>query len=115
VLVRRTADGGTYTVDLALHDNLDDIPAGDRPAGYTSGNLSLKTVTDGVADAEDVVLTAVPASGAAGAIVIYKDTGTASSSRLIAYIDTATGLPITPNGSNVTITWDSGTNRIFKL
>lgn len=105
-------DAGAYTVDLATHDNLDDIAAGARIA--TSGNLASKTVTDGVADAADVVFTAV--SGASvEAIAIYKDTGTPSTSRLIAYIDTATGLPITPNGSDITITWDNGTNRIFKL
>lgn len=105
-------DTGAYTVDLATHDNLDDIAAGARIA--TSANLGSKTVTDGVADAADVVFTAV--SGASvEAIVIYKDTGTASTSRLIAWIDTATGLPITPNGSDITITWDNGTNRIFKV
>lgn len=105
-------DTGAYTVDLATHDNLDDIAAGARIA--TSGNLASKTVTDGVADAADVVFTAV--SGASvEAIAIYKDTGTPSTSRLIAWIDTATGLPITPNGSDITITWDNGTNKIFKL
>lgn len=36
-------------------------------------------------------------------------------SPLIAYIDTATGLPVTPNGGDITIAWDSGANKIFKL
>jgi hypothetical protein len=35
--------------------------------------------------------------------------------RLIAYIDTATGLPVTPNGQNITVSFDNGSNRIFKL
>jgi hypothetical protein len=48
-------------------------------------------------------------------LVIYKDTGTATTSPLIANINVATGLPLTPNGSNVTVTWDSGTNKIFTL
>jgi hypothetical protein len=47
--------------------------------------------------------------------VIYKDTGTAATSPLIAYIDTATGLPVTPNGGDITVTWDNGSNKIFKL
>lgn len=105
-------DNGAYTVDLAAHDNLDDIAAGARIA--TSGNLASKTVTDGVADAADVTFTAVTGA-TVEAIAIYADTGTPSTSRLIAYIDTATGLPVTPNGSDITITWDNGTNRIFKL
>jgi hypothetical protein len=50
------------------------------------------------------------------AIVIYKDTGTESTSPLIAIIDTATrSLPITPNGGDIIVTWDNGTNKIFKV
>lgn len=105
-------DTGAYTVNLSTHDNLDDIAAGARIA--TSGNLASKTVTDGVADAADVTFSAV--SGATvEAIVLYKDTGTESTSRLIAYIDTATGLPVTPNGGDITVQWDNGSNKIFKL
>ena len=37
------------------------------------------------------------------------------SCKLIAYIDTATGLDVTPNGSDITITWDSGASKIFSL
>ena len=32
-----------------------------------------------------------------------------------AYIDTATGLPITPNGGDIIVTWDNGINKIFRL
>lgn len=96
----------------AADDNLDDIVAGARIA--TSANFGSKTVTAGVADAADVVHSAV--SGASvESIEIYKDTGTESTSRLIANIDTATGLPVTPNGGDITIVWDSGANKIFKL
>ncbi|WOI86000.1 hypothetical protein [Rhodococcus qingshengii] len=106
-------DTGAYTVNLATHANLSDVPSGARIA--TSGNLSTKTSTNGVADADDVTFTAV--SGASvEAIVLYKDTGTPSSSRLLAYIDTAgSSLPVTPNGGDLTIQWSSGTNKIFKL
>lgn len=105
-------DTGAYTVNLSTHDNLDDVAAGARIA--TSGNLASKTVTDGVADAADVTFSAV--SGATvEAIILYKDTGVESTSRLIAYIDTGTGLPVTPNGGDITVQWDSGANKIFKL
>jgi len=67
-----------------------------------------------VADAADVILSSVTGD-TCEAIVIYKHTGTESTSRLIAYIDTATGLPVTPNGGDITIQWDSGANKIFKL
>jgi hypothetical protein len=49
------------------------------------------------------------------AIAIYQDTGNEATSRLIAYIDTATGLPVTPNGGDINLNWDTGVNKIFKL
>jgi hypothetical protein len=105
-------DHGVDTPVIATDDNLDDIIAGARIA--TSANLGTKTVVDGVADAADPTISAV--SGATvESLVIYKDTGTESTSRLIAFIDVATGLPFTPNGGDVTIQWDAGANRIFKL
>lgn len=105
-------DTATYTVNLATHDYLSDIPSGERVA--TSGNLTSKTTTGGAFDAADVTFSSVTGDSIE-AIVIYKDTGTDSTSPLIAYIDTATGLPITPSGVNITITWDNGTNKIFAI
>lgn len=105
-------DTGQYTFNT-VHDNLDDIPVSARVATATSG-LTGKTVTDGVADANDVTFTNV--SGATiEALVLYKHTGTESTSRLIAYVDTATGLPFTPNGGDVTIAWSNTADRIFRL
>ena len=49
------------------------------------------------------------------AVVLYKDTGTESTSPLIAFIDSGTGLP-TPAGVNsIIVRWDNGSNKIFKL
>lgn len=103
-------DTGTYTVNLATHDNLDDVSG----IVGTAVTLGTKTVTDGVADAADSVFSAVTGN-TVEAIVIYKDTGVASTSTLIAYIDSATGLPATPNGGDINVAWDSGANKIFKL
>ena len=105
-------DTGAYTVNLATHQFLSDIAAGARVA--TSANLSAKTVAAGVADAADSLFTAV-SGPSVEAVVLYKDTGTAGTSALIAYIDTASGLPITPNGGDITVVWDNGANKIFKL
>jgi hypothetical protein len=106
-------DTGAYTVDLTTHANLSDIPTLARIA--TSSNLSSKTVAGGAADAADVAFTAV-VGPTVEAIVLYKDTGSAATSRLIAYIDTGvSGLPVTPNGGDITVSWDNGTNKIFKL
>lgn len=79
-----------------------------------TANLGTKTVTLGVADAAATTFTAV--SGAvSGALVIYKDSGADATSPLIAYIDTATGLPVTPNGGDINVAWNTGANKIFKL
>lgn len=105
-------DHGVDTPVPSTDTALSDISSGARIA--TSGALASKTVTAGVADAADVTLTAV--SGASfESIVFYKDSGTASTSYLILFIDTATGLPCTPNGADITIVFDNGANKIFKL
>lgn len=105
-------DAADYTVNLTTDDNLDDIPGAAIVA--TSGALGSKTVTAGVADAADITFTAV-SGDVSEALVIYKDTGVASTSRLIAYIDTATGLPVTPNGGDISVAWSNGASKIFKL
>lgn len=105
-------DLADYTVNLATHDYLDDVPAAARVAVSTA--MTSKTVTDGIFDAADITWTAV-SGDPSEAVIIYQHTGTESTSRLIAYIDTATGLPVIPNGGNITVTFDNGTNRIFKL
>ena len=101
-----------YTPQTAVHQYLADIPVSARIAGPIT--LTAKATTGGAADAADCTFTSV--SGATiNAIVIYKDTGTEATSPLIAYIDTATGLPITPNGGDIIVTWDNGVNKIFRV
>jgi len=77
----------TYTYSTA-HDFLDDIAAGDRVA--TSSALASKTTTDGAFDAADVTFTALTGNTVTS-WVLFKDTGTASTSQLIAYFDTVSG------------------------
>ena len=105
-------DTGTYTVNLSAHEFLSDIGTAARIA--TSGAFTGKATTGGAADANDVTFTSVTGASIE-AIVLYKDTGTDATSPLIAFIDTATGLPITPNGGDIIVTWDNGANKIFKL
>jgi len=105
-------DDTDYTVNLATDDFLDDVP-GAAIVG-TATTLTGKSSTAGVADAADLILTSV-SGDQSEAILIYKDTGVAATSNLIAYIDSGTGLPITPNGGDITIAWSDGANKIFKL
>ena len=92
-------DTATYTYNVA-HEFLSDIPAGERVA--TSANLTSKTITDGTFDSADIVYTAVTGDPSE-AVVLYQDSGVEGTSRLIAYIDVATGLPVTPDGTNINL------------
>ena len=105
-------DAADYTPNLATDQFLSDIAAGGRVA--TSGNLASKTAVAGVADAADVTFSTVTGDQSE-LLIIYKDTGVATTSQLIAKIDTATGLPVTPNGGDIVVTWDNGATKIFKL
>jgi hypothetical protein len=116
MLLRTTGGGGTpYTPDLAADQYLDDIPNNAYARAAAAETLGSKTVTDGVFDAADTVFSGVSAGDPIQAIVIYKDTGTESTSPLIAYIDTITGFPFTPTGGDINVSWSNGSSRIFKL
>lgn len=102
----------TYTPSINVDEFKSDIAGGAIVA--TSGNLASKTNVLGTVDAADVTVTAVSGSQISY-VVIYKDTGTGSTSPLILLIDTATNLPVTPNGGDITVQWDNGSNKIFTL
>lgn len=104
-------DAADYTVNLSTHDFIDDVPSGARVATAT---LAGKSVTGGAFDANDVTFPTVTGDPSE-ALVIWKDTGSEATSPVIMYIDTATGLGVTPNGGDITVAWDNGTNKIFKL
>lgn len=81
----------------------------------TPATLTNKTVTEGVFDADDATFTSVTGNQVTK-ILVFKDTGTASNSPLIALFDSAAaGLPITPNGGNITIAWSNDASRIFRI
>ncbi len=105
-------DTGAYTVNLATHDNLDDIAAGARIGSAVA--LAGKTVTGGVFDADDVTFTAVTGVSVE-AFVLYLHTGVEATSKLLMFGNVATGLPVTPSGADITIRWDAGANKIFAL
>lgn len=102
-----------YTFNATHPDIRDFVPSAKVTAAV---DLASTTVTsNGAVDANDVTFTSV--SGIAiGAILIYRRvSGDDTVSYLQAWIDTATGLPITPNGGDIIVTWDGGNNRIFRL
>ena len=102
-------DTGTYTYSAA-HDFFNDLSG----IVGTDQRVTAPTVADGTFDGADLTYTAV--SGATvEALVIYRhNSGANTTWKLVAYIDTSvTGLPVTPNGGNITVTWNA--SGIFTL
>jgi hypothetical protein len=104
-------DTADYVVNLTTDEFLTSVTGAGRVA--TSGDIGV-TISGRVVDAGDVTWPTVTGDQSE-AVVLYKHTGVEATSRLIAYIDTATGLPATPSGGDITVTWDSGANKIFAL
>ena len=79
----------------------------------TPQTIGTKTFTNGTFAGGNVTFTAVTGAQITK-LVIYIDTGTAGTSPLVAFLDTSvTGLPVTPNGGDITITWNA--SGIFTL
>lgn len=96
-------DTGTYTYSSShqFYSSLSGIVGTDQP-------ITTPTVTNGTFDGDDVTFTAV--SGATvEALVIYRhNSGANTTWRLVLYEDTSvTGLPVTPNGGNIVVTWNA--------
>lgn len=107
VKVALVTAGYTYTSSDQFYSSVSASVVG------TPQILGTKTFTNGVFDAADVNFTAVTGSQVVS-LVVYVDTGSAATSPLVAFIDTSvTNLPVTPNGGDITITWNA--SGIFAL
>lgn len=104
-LVLVLVDTALYVADQDADVSLDDIPAGGIIATQP---LTGVTVIDRALSADPTDFAAL-VGATVNAALIAKDTGTPSTSPLIAYLDDwATGIPFTPDGSDRTIAPDSG-------
>ncbi len=104
-------DSAAYALLIDTDDNYNDVSAGTIAL---SGNLSGKSKTLGVADAANITYSSVTGDESEY-LVGFADSGSPATSRLIFNIATATGLPVTPNGGDITVAWDDGSNKIFRL
>jgi hypothetical protein len=107
---------------IAAHKFVSEVTAAGGTLVATSAALGTKTGTNGVCDAADVTFSAVTAGAAVTGVLLFQSSAVtggadvaASAQRLIGWIDTASNLPVTPNGGDITINWDNGSNRIFRL
>lgn len=109
------ADSG-YTPNTQTHDFFDDVTNEEAGTGYTAGGATLGSKTWAVASATVVKFDAADTSWASSTIttryaIIYKSTGTAGTSPLIAVVDFATDR--TSDGGTFLITWNA--SGIFTL
>lgn len=103
-------DTGVYTYNAAhqFYSDLTGVIGTDQEIGAT------KTYTNGVFDGADVTFPSVTGNSAEALVIYVKNAGANTTWRLVAYIDTGvTGLPVTPNGGNIGVTWNA--SGIFAL
>jgi hypothetical protein len=99
-------DHAGATPNTATHDFLNNISAGTVATSPALTGKTFGAVAAGVFDADDVTFTGV-SGPSAESFSLFVDTGNAATSRLLSYWDDATGLPITPSGGNIIITWSA--------
>ena len=82
----------------------------------TSANLSSKVINSPQGSFQAANPTINSVSGATiTQLVLYNDTGAAGTSQLIFLYDTATNLPVVPNGGNIIIQWAGAPNYVFSF
>ena len=102
----------TYTpINTSANEFLSDIGASSRTSNGVVA-LANATYTDGVLDADDLVIASFPSGKDVYAIVVIYDTGVEATSRLVGFVDNftwgvgASAPPFTPNTGGITIQWD---------
>ena len=102
-------DTGAYTYSAA-HDFFNDL------AGIvgTDQRITAPTVANGTFDGTDLTYTSVTGNSVEALVIYRKNVGANTTWKLVVYLDTSiTGLPVTPNGGNITVTWNA--SGIFTL
>ena len=102
-------DTGTYTYSSAhqFYSSLSGIVGTDQ-------EITSVTKTNGTVDGGDGTFTAVTGASVEALVLYRKNAGANTTWQLVAYIDTGvTGLPVTPNGGDITISWNA--SGIFSL
>jgi hypothetical protein len=101
--------------DATADDFWNDVSSGLIGTSYTLAAKTRGSVAAGVFDNTTdpaPAFTAVSGATCEG-LMFWKDTTVATTSDLICYFDTATGLPLTPNGGDVNVTFNA--SGIFKI
>jgi len=103
-----------YSLDISSHQYVSDV--GSANIAGRSGSLHGVSISGGVFDAENETVENYGTDGF-DYLVMYESTGDDTTSRLIAYFDTASGLPVagTSGSISITIQWSDLISKIFSL
>lgn len=96
-------DTGTYTYSAAhqFYSSLSGVVGTDQ-------RIASPTVTTGTFDGSDLTFSAVTGASVEALVIYRHNAGANTTWRLVAYLDTSvTGLPVTPNGGDITVTWNA--------
>lgn len=106
-------DEGTTALNLATQIDLADVSSAHVATSAALGSKTVGSAGVGAFDHADVTFSAV--SGASVESLDYYDfqTAVAGTSPLICNIDSATGLPVTPNGGD--ISWAPAAGGVFQI
>jgi hypothetical protein len=84
------------------------------PVVGTATEITTKTTTGGIFDGDNVTFSSVTGPTVEALIIFRQNAGANTTWQLVAYIDTGvTGLPVTPNGGDITVTWNA--SGIFEV
>lgn len=114
-------DVSIYSPDLANDFSLADIPAAAIVAEALLVGKALVAVEPFPGQyatkltADPTVFNSVTSENTVTAIVVFDSQQTESDSILLAFNDEAAELPIVPDGTDITVNWDSGDDGIFRF
>lgn len=102
-------DTGTYTYSSAheFYSSLSGVVGTDQ-------RIATPTVANGTFDGDNLTYTSVTGASVEALVIYRHNAGANTTWPLVCYIDTSvTGLPVTPNSGNITVTWNA--SGIFTL
>lgn len=117
-VIKATLVSSSYSPDQANHQYVDPSLWA-HTGSWAPQLLTSKTSTNGDAYAADITFSSVPVGATIDYLAIYKESGNNSRSQwqLIALLNSASiiGIPLTGSNAAVTINFNTGLYKIFRL
>jgi len=107
-------DDGVYTVNLTTDQDYDDLSGIVTNGESVLGSVTAGDVGVGVVDAANTTFTSVTGNESENVVLWEVIGGSTAVDPLLVFFDTfASGMPVTPNGGDITIQWNG--SGIFQI